>query len=287
MDPASVIVLKEVVRLFLRQRLLTVQQVCMPTSESLAGHAQTRKVAPMTIKIFLVICALLSVSSGCSSLPPGGAESVIVVHGLGRTPASMAILESRLKNAGFRVVNFGYPSTSEPMEALVARLQAEILRCCANEAETVHFVTHSMGGVLVWNYLSEQPEAHGGRVVMLSPPSQGSELVDAFADSPLLRSMLGPAGSRLGTDSASIPSQLGPIRFRLGIITGDRSLNPIGSWLIPGPDDGKVGVDRANVEGAADFKVISATHTFIMNRRDVAEEVVHFLRHGQFGRDDA
>jgi pimeloyl-ACP methyl ester carboxylesterase len=173
------------------------------------------------------------------------------------------------------------------MEALVDRLQVEVARCCGNEAKTVHFVTHSMGGVLVRSYVSQQPEAHGGRVVMLSPPSQGSEVVDAFADSPLLRSVLGPAGSRLGTDSASIPSQLGAIRFRLGIITGDRSLNPLGSWLIPGPDDGKVGVERAKIEGAADFKVVPATHTFIMNRRDVAEEVVHFLRHGQFRRDDA
>ena len=243
----------------------------------------------MVIRILLVpvTCALLWVLSGCSSPPPDGAESVIVVHGLGRTPASMVILVSRLKSAGFRVVSFGYPSTSEPMEALVDRLQAEVARCCGSEAETVHFVTHSMGGVLVRSYLSQQPQAHWGRVVMLSPPGQGSELVDAFADSPLLRSVLGPAGSKLGTDSASIPSQLGPVRFRLGIIAGDRSLNPLGSWLIPGPDDGKIGVDRAKVEGAADFLVVSATHTFIMNRRDVAAEVVHFLRHGRFGRGDS
>jgi len=71
----------------------------------------------------------------------------------------------------------------------------------------------------------------------------------------------------------------------LGIITGDRSLNPIGSWLIPGPDDGKVGVERAKVEGAADFLVVPATHTFIMNRRDVADETVHFLQHGRFRRE--
>ena len=131
------------------------------------------------------------------------------------------------------------------MEALVHRLQAEVGQCCGNEAETVHFVTHSMGGVLVRSYLRQQPEAHQGRVVMLSPPSQGSELVDAFADSPLRRLFLGPAGSRLGTDSAGITNQLGPVRFGLGIVTGDRSISPLGSWLIPGPDDGKVGVDRA------------------------------------------
>jgi pimeloyl-ACP methyl ester carboxylesterase len=168
------------------------------------------------------------------------------------------------------------------MEDLVDRLRAEIERCCGNASETLHFVTHSMGGVLVRSYLSQQPEAHRGRVVMLSPPSQGSELVDAFADSPLRRLFLGPAGSLLGTDSAGITSRLGPVRFGLGIVTGDRSISPLGSWLIPGPDDGKVGVDRAKLEGATDFMVVPATHTFIMNRRDVAEEVVHFLREGRF-----
>ncbi len=138
---------------------------------------------------------------------------------------------------------------------------------------------------MVRSYLDRQPEAHQGRVVMLSPPSQGSELVDAFADSPLRRLFLGPAGSQLGTDPAGITNRLGPIRFRLGIVTGDRSISPLGSWLIPGPDDGKVGVDRAKLDGATDFMVVPATHTFIMNRRDVAEEVVYFLRQGRFNAE--
>jgi pimeloyl-ACP methyl ester carboxylesterase len=198
----------------------------------------------------------------------------------------MTILASRLRDAGFRVVSFGYPSTSEEMEALVDRLDSQVAQCCGHEAETVHFVTHSMGGILVRSYLDQQPEAHQGRVVMLSPPSQGSEVVDAFADSPMLRAVLGPAGSQLGTDSTAIPSRLGPVRFSLGIITGNRSLNPLYSWLIPGPDDGKVGVDRAKVEGAAGFLVVPASHTFIMNRGDVAEQVVFFLRHGRFRPPD-
>ena len=234
-------------------------------------------------RIFIpVTCLILWASTGCSSTPPTDAETVIVVHGLGRTPASMAILVSRLENAGFGVINFGYPSRSEPIEALVERLESEVGQCCISEAETVHFVTHSMGGVLVRSYLSQRPEAHQGRVVMLSPPSQGSEIIDAFSDSDLLRSILGPAALLLGTDSAGIANQLEPVRFSLGVITGTRSLDPIGSWLIPGPDDGKVGVDRAAVEGAADFIALPATHTFIMNRSDVAEEVVHFLRNGRF-----
>lgn len=230
----------------------------------------------------------LLVLSGCSSEPPPeGAESVIVLHGLRRTPASMAILVARLEDAGYGVTSFGYSSTSEPMEALIDQLEAAVALCCADHPEDVHFVTHSMGGVLVRSYLSQQPEPHNGRVVMLSPPSQGSEIVDAFADSPRLRALfVGPAASELGTDSAGIARKLGPVRFDLGIITGDKSLSPIGSWIIPGPDDGKVAVGRANVEGSADFLVISATHTFIMNRRDVARQVVHFLQNGRFRPTD-
>lgn len=242
--------------------------------------AGARRLVRASLLLF-VTGPLLWLSTACAA-PPEGAESVVLVHGLGRTAASMAVLGIRLQNSGFRVVNFGYPSMEEPMEALVERLEAEVAKCCGDEEETVHFVTHSMGGVLVRSYLADRPVPHRGRVVMLSPPSQGSELVDAFVDSPLLRSLLGPAGARLGTDSASLPNRLRPVRYRLGIIAGDRSLNVLGSWLIPGPDDGKVGVERAMADGAADFLVIPATHTFIMNRGDVAEEVVHFLRHGRF-----
>jgi triacylglycerol lipase len=117
---------------------------------------------------------------------------------------------------------------------------------------------------------------------MLSPPSQGSELIDAFADSPLLRFFVGPAGAALGTDSLGIARRLGPPTFDLGIIMGDLSLNPISSWLIPGDDDGKVSVERARLEGATAFLVLPATHTFIMNREDVALETLSFLQRGRF-----
>jgi len=161
-------------------------------------------------------------------------------------------------------------------------LRATLEECCT-ALERLHFVTHSMGGIVVRRYLAEYSPAHAGRVVMLSPPSHGSEVIDAFADSPLLRLLLGPSGTGLGTDSASIPNRLGPARFDLGVITGNRTVNPINSWLIPGPDDGKVAVDRARVEGAA-FLVVPATHPFIMNRQDVAAEVLSFLRTGRFTR---
>lgn len=209
-------------------------------------------------------------------------EPVVLVHGLGRTARSMGVLATRLRRQGFRVVSFEYPSRSESIEALTRRLAAEVERRCPSSRDTVHFVTHSLGGVIVWSYLVQRSGLHRGRVVMLSPPGSGSELADAFADSTLLRSILGPAVSELGTEPSSFVRQLPPARFQLGVITGDRNLNPLSAWLIPGPNDGKVSVERARVPGADDFLVVPATHTFIMNRADVAREVVAFLRDGSF-----
>lgn len=236
----------------------------------------------MNNRSLLLKTGLALLLGACGSEPNPSADTVILVHGLGRTAASMTVLGARLNDAGLRVVKFGYPSRSEPIEVLVDRLAAAVQECCPQPESSVHFVTHSMGGILVRSYLASRTDSFQGRVVMLSPPSQGSEVVDAFADSPFLQRILGPAGMRLGTDSTGIAGQLGPVDFKLGIITGTRSLNPLSSWMIPGPDDGKVGVSRARVEGATDFLVVPATHTFIMNRSDVAEQVVHFLREGQF-----
>jgi hypothetical protein len=119
---------------------------------------------------------------------------------------------------------------------------------------------------------------------MLAPPAGGSEVIDEIADVGLVRDWLGPAGSSLGTGEDDLPATLErPVDFEVGVIAGERSLNPLGSGIIPGRDDGKVAVARARVPGARDFLVVPATHTFIMNRMDVALETVRFLREGRFG----
>ncbi|MGD8494687.1 MAG: alpha/beta fold hydrolase [Gemmatimonadales bacterium] len=207
---------------------------------------------------------------------------MIVVHGLGRSALSMAVLTGRLRSAGFRATAFQYPSRRASIATLTERLAARVARSCAGRDSSVHFVTHSLGGILVWNYLAGTSGPHRGRVVMLSPPARGSELADAFTDVPLLRSVLGPALTELGTDPDSLVRRLPAADFELGVITGDRSLNPLSDHLIPGPHDGKVSVERARVPGATDFLVVPASHTFIMNRGDVAGQVVAFLRHGRF-----
>ena len=215
----------------------------------------------------------------------GSAGVVLLVHGLGRTPASMAPLGRELAASGFRVVNVGYDSWREPAEEITALLLDAVDACCAGDEDGVHFVTHSLGGIVVRKFLADHSPAHEGRVVMLSPPNQGSEIVDRLAAIPFLESLLGPTGGDLGTGEESLPNRLGPAHFEVGVITGDRSLNPFYSWLIPGPDDGKVAVDRAALEGASGLLVVPYSHSFIMNREPVVDEVVHFLREGRFSDD--
>ena len=117
---------------------------------------------------------------------------------------------------------------------------------------------------------------------MLSPPNRGSELADILRGSPLINKIRGPAGQRLGTDTQSLPLELGPVNFELGIISGNRSFYLLNSALIPGPDDGIVSVERTKVEGMADFLLLPYSHTFIMQKEAVHEQVVHFLKEGIF-----
>jgi len=117
---------------------------------------------------------------------------------------------------------------------------------------------------------------------MLSPPNQGSEIVDKLSGMPGFEFVNGPAGMTLGTDEDDVPLRLGPANFDLGIITGSRSINLILSLLIPGIDDGKVSVERAKLEGMADFLIVPHSHPFIMKSPDVIYQVIFFIEHGRF-----
>lgn len=209
------------------------------------------------------------------------ADHVVLLHGLARTHRSMEKMESALKEDGYEVWNISYPSRSNTIENLSVSIHS-LISSNAASADRLHFVTHSMGGILVRYMHETQPFTNMGRVVMLSPPSQGSEVVDALHDLPPFHWINGPAGDQLGTSSSNLAASLAPVRFDLGIITGDRSVNWILSAIIPGRDDGKVAVERAKCPGMKDFRVIHATHPFIMKNRTAITLTRRFLKTGSF-----
>lgn len=201
------------------------------------------------------------------------------MHGLGRTRASMALLAERLEWAGYEVTNVDYDSRGGTLAEHGEALAAAVSACCA-AAPRVHFVGHSLGGLVIRQYLADTPPESLGRVVLLAPPNQGSEVADWFREQELGH-LLGPAGMGLGTGETGIPASLPPPEYEVGIIAGNRSLNPIGSALIPGPDDGMVGVDNTRIEDVP-LIVVPRSHTFLMNDRFTTEAVIGFLRTGAF-----
>lgn len=198
----------------------------------------------------------------------------------------MAKLAGHLEDAGFDVHNLAYSSRRKPFPDLVGGVATEVGER-AGACAQAHFVTYSMGGLLVRGYLAAAPPPNLGRVVMIAPPNQGSEIVDSLGGSWLLRTILGPVAPRLGTAPEGIPARLGPPRFPLGVIAGDRAINPIGAWLLPDPNDGTVSVASTRLAGMADFLVVHRSHTFIMRAPEVAAQTIHFLRGGRFEHDGA
>lgn len=217
--------------------------------------------------------------------PAPGADTVVLLHGLGRGPGSLWPIERDLRRQGYAVINIAHPSQRLPIPELAERTLGPVFASGDPEEGRVHVVTHSLGGILVRQWLHD----HGlpprlGRVVMLAPPNGGSEVVDFFASSPFYAWLNGPAGIDLGTAAHHAPARLGalPVGAQVGVIAGDHSWNPLFSALIPGADDGKVAITRTHVAGETDHLVLPYSHTWLMNRAETRRQTLAFLRHGRF-----
>ncbi len=211
-------------------------------------------------------------------------QYVFLIHGLARTQRSMKKLERKLISNGYQVFNISYPSTHKTIEALAEQTISNALKQCPKDAQ-VSFVTHSMGGILVRQYLAKHSIQNLQHVVMLGPPNKGSEIVDKLGNWSLFKLINGPAGQQLGTDKNSVPNRLGAANFSVGIIAGTNNFNPFLSRLLAKPHDGKVTVESTKLEGMTDHICLPVTHTFMMNKKSVIEQTLYFLEHGHFNNN--
>jgi len=231
---------------------------------------------------FLTILALSLIATTSAASAARG-ECVVLLHGLARTDNSMRILQEVLEYHNYTVINNGYPSDDGPISDLTRHVGEAAAEC---GDDRLNFVTHSLGGILVRAWLAQGIPDNLGRVVMLAPPNHGSEIVDTLAESDLMRRIStwlnGPATQELGTGQQSVPNTLPAVNFELGVIAGNVPINPFGTIVIDGPNDGTVSVQSTMIEGMRDHIVINATHTLIMINPIAMAEVLEFLRNGVF-----
>jgi pimeloyl-ACP methyl ester carboxylesterase len=214
----------------------------------------------------------------------GLGECVVLLHGLARTSRAMEPLADALTSDGYIVENIDYPSRDYTIEELAPMAVGDGIEACRQNgsAPTVHFVTHSLGGILVRQYFADNDLDRLGRVVMLGPPNQGSNAADAMRGVPGFEWLNGPAGFQLGKGEESVPLRLGPPDFEFAVIAGNRTIDPVTSQFLENPDDGRVSVEDTRLEGMSDFRVIDASHAFIMQDEEAFLLARNFLRYGSF-----
>lgn len=233
----------------------------------------------------IVLSAMIFTLSVSPSAADEEEQCVVLLHGLFRSSAAMKPLEWYLEYGGYQVVNQGYDSVAAPIEALAESSVGDgIARCQELAPSRIHFVTHSLGGVLVRQYASVHSLPPQTRVVMLGPPNQGSQVADYYADLEWFENFRPEAINQLGKGEASVPLKLGPVDFELGVIAG----NLRGSTWLPGfpdqPSDGTVSVAETVVPGMMDFLQMPVLHTFMIWNPLVWDQAVYFLREGAFRR---
>lgn len=249
-----------------------------------------RKYARFLRRTIVVSIGLVVTLSSCATTTrtnlvtlDDASECVVLLHGLNRSWRTMNKMAIALQDEGFSTANVDYPSQHGTVEGLASiAVNSGLDQCRISGADKIHFVTHSMGGILLRYAHGVEPIPELGRVVMLGPPNQGSEVIDRTRDWALTRMISGEAGLQLGTSDADIPAQLRPVNFELGVIAGTGTINPFMSAVLPDFDDGKVTVERTKADGMADFLIVPVSHSFIMRNDKVIDKTAAFLQSGRF-----
>ena len=207
---------------------------------------------------------------------------VVLLHGIARTSRSLRRIESALRAAGFATLNLDYASREKPFAALAADIHPQVSEF-ADTTDQLHFLAHSMGGLLTRVYLARHRPPRLGRVVMLGTPNGGSEVADLLKDLALYRAFYGPAGQQLTTTPDDSLTSLPPPDYPVGIIAGINSIDPIASYFVlPRPNDGRVSLQSAQLAGMADLAVVKASHTGLVRHPVAVAQAIAFLRDGRF-----
>ena len=212
-------------------------------------------------------------------------DGVVLLHGISRTTRSFRKMQAALERCGFATLNQDYASRRKALEALAEDIHPAIQRFADGIDGSVHFVGHSMGGLLARVYIARYRPTRLGRVVMLGTPNSGSEIADRLKHIGAYRAWFGPAGQQLVTQrDATIAAMFPPVDYPVGIIAGNRSVDPIMSAFLPKPHDGRVSVENTRLDGMADHIIVGTSHPWLIRNGRAIEQTITFVRDGSFRR---
>ncbi|WOO41847.1 esterase/lipase family protein [Rubellicoccus peritrichatus] len=228
-------------------------------------------------------CYLPGITRTKINVLPGKGDHVVLLDGIAHDGLNMKGFAKALNQQGYQVLNLGYPSTqlsiSEIAEDYLTRHFAKHL---PEDGRPVHFITHSMGGIVLRHYHHTFGMGRLGRVVMLSPPNHGSEVAEHLKHFFVYQWYFGPAGQEIGTGRDSVPLGLPAADFEVGVLTGSVSFDPWFDPLFEGTHDGKVSVESARLEGMKEFRVVPCSHYGMTFSRKVQAMAMRFLAEGGF-----
>lgn len=225
-------------------------------------------------------------------LPPVRGRVVIALHGTGRTRQSMAEMCEFLNDNGYTALNVSYASTRNRIEHHAASL-ARVIENLGPEVSEIHFVAHSMGNLIIRHYLGDhtdparhlRPDPRIGRIVMLGPPNNGTQMAARVKDNALFQLLWGVSGMQMASEWEQLAPRLATPQCEFGVIAGGRGEDSGGNPLVDGDDDMVVAVEETRLVGAADFLVLPALHSFLMSDPTARVCTLQFLRHGYFVSD--
>ncbi|MDH5434240.1 MAG: hypothetical protein OEY19_09870 [Gammaproteobacteria bacterium] len=224
----------------------------------------------------------MSVQSSNSST-----QQVILLHGLGRTPRSMSKMANQLEQSNYRVLNIGYNSLLDNYQQILDVLDKKISDWL-DINQTVHFIGHSFGGILIRGLLAKHPEWNKGRCVMLGSPNKGTKTASFMLSHWWFKHFVPKVTSDLTPESALLKNLPEP-EIETGIIAGNVKYHlviPV-SWYYKratddAPGDGVVELANTHCDNMTDFIIMPVHHSFMTWDKELIKQIFHFLERGRF-----
>ncbi len=223
-------------------------------------------------------------------------QQLVLLHGLGRSPRSMWIIEKAMQKKGYDCLNLGYSPMKQDIPSLAESLNTEV-NLWRDPSKTLHFVGHSFGGILIRAMLAHSSEdspnktaikGNLGRCVMLGTPNQGTRTASYALSHPIFKHLTPKIAQHLVPESQFIANLPEP-SIATGIIAGDKAFHAIipVTWFYHeatngAPGDGVVEISNTQCRNMSDFIILPLHHSFMMWNSQVIQEIDYFLRHGKF-----